>query len=255
MESLLKHLKQQEILKNSVEVLNQHTNDSDLLWASLSKLTQGYRELLKRADRQDELTTMQRQELNELTEKKNLLVEEIDFLGQTDGLTGVSNYRQFREVLDREWQCAIRRQSALSLIMIDIDFFRNYNDNYGHVAGDVCLKRVSALVADVFKRPSDLTARYGGDKLVCVAPETDHGGARIVANNLLSGVQNLDIPHSSSRVSEVVTISLGVATTIPTKAVKPYELAEASEALVQKAKQAGRNQVQASELPQRSGDD
>ena len=255
MESLLTRLKQQELLKNSVEALNQYTNDSDSLWTSLSALIQGHRELLKEVDRLAGLTDTQRLELKDLTEQKIQLAEEIEFLQNTDGLTGVSNYRRFREVLDQEWQRAMRSQSPLSLIMIDIDFFRNYNDSYGHVAGDLCLKRVSALLAEVFKRPSDLVAHYGGAELVCVAPDTDHEGALAVADRVLTGVQDLDIPHASSRVSEVVTISLGAATTIPTKAVKPFELAAAAEALVQSAKDAGRNQMQASELAQHPGDD
>ena len=138
------------------------------------------------------------------------------------------------------------------LFMFDLDYFRAYNNKYGHVAGDLCLQRVGALLAEVFKRPSDVVARCGGEEFVCVAPDTDYEGAKTVAQRVVAGVLELDIPHAASEVSEIVTISVGVATTIPASGTDPFELAEAAESLTVQAKEAGRNQMKSALLDQKA---
>jgi diguanylate cyclase (GGDEF)-like protein len=245
--------KWQAILDESVEVLNRHADDYNPMWASMSALTEAYRALLGQEEPLLRQIETQIQELNDLRKQHRLLADQVELLGQTDVLTGFLNYRRYREVLDHEWQRCMRSQAPLSLFMFDLDYFRAYNKKYGHVAGDLCLQRVGALLAEVFKRPSDVVARCGGEEFVCVAPETDYEGAQAVAMRVVSGVRELDIPHAESEVSEIVTISVGVATTIPANGTDPFVLAEAAESLVMKAKEAGRNQVQSAFLDQDPG--
>nr|WP_315988196.1 diguanylate cyclase [Desulforamulus aquiferis] len=138
-------------------------------------------------------------------------------LSTIDGLTSIANRRHFDYYIDSEWSRAIRDASWISVIMIDIDYFKNYNDTYGHQTGDACLKAVAKELSDNVKRPGDLVARYGGEEFVVVLPDTDLAGATKVAENLRACIEKLAIPHATSSVSQVVTVSLGVATTIPTR--------------------------------------
>lgn len=182
--------------------------------------------------------------------KRKLAEQQLKEMNQTllrlsslDGLTGIANRRRFEEFLDLEWKRAVREATPLSLIMVDIDFFKTYNDTYGHQAGDKCLKQVANVFSSTLHRPGDLVARYGGEEFVVVLPRTDAKGAVSVAEAMRSKVAALGIIHSHSKVSPYITISLGVATTIPSRDVSPLDLiATADEALYQ-AKQEGRNRV------------
>ena len=129
-----------------------------------------------------------------------------------DGLTGVSNRRQFDERLALEWGRAQRNHSPLSLILLDVDFFKAYNDHYGHQAGDDCLRQLAAVLKANLRRPTDLVARYGGEEFVCLLPDTPWDEGMAMANKLLQAVQHRGIPHHFSAASDVVTVSLGVAT-------------------------------------------
>jgi diguanylate cyclase (GGDEF)-like protein len=132
-----------------------------------------------------------------------------------DGLTGVFNRRYFDERLASEWRRAQRNKSPLSLIMIDVDFFKRYNDRYGHQAGDDCLRQVAAALRAQLKRPGDIVARYGGEEFACLLTETDLPGTVEVARKLEQAVRDLRIAHAVSDVAEVVTTSLGAATRYP----------------------------------------
>jgi diguanylate cyclase (GGDEF)-like protein len=127
--------------------------------------------------------------------------------------------------------------------MIDIDYFKLFNDSYGHLAGDDCLKRVAQALAKTIERKTDLLARYGGEEFVCVLPLTDKKGAVIVANKLRKNILSLNIPHVYSAIASQVTISLGVACQIPAKHTKPIVLIEAADQALYQAKASGRNQV------------
>lgn len=142
------------------------------------------------------------------------LKQQSDLLRQmafVDGLTGVFNRRHFDERLRHEWQRAVRNGNALSLVMIDLDAFKRYNDRYGHVAGDDCLRRVALALAAGLQRPGDLLARYGGEEFACILPETDAAGAQALAERLGQVVQALAVEHLDSPVGQVVTVSIGVA--------------------------------------------
>ncbi len=129
-----------------------------------------------------------------------------------DGLTGVANRRCFDERLLAEWQRSRRNQSSLSLVIIDVDFFKRYNDHYGHQAGDDCLRRVAQTATAVLKRPADMLARYGGEEFACILPETSGEGAFEVAEQLEACIRTAAIPHADSAVDANVTVSIGVAT-------------------------------------------
>jgi len=170
----------------------------------------------------------------------NLALEKLSSL---DGLTGIANRRQFDKVISHEWNRAMRNQNLVSLLMLDIDFFKLYNDTYGHQQGDACLKAVADVLHANEKRPADLAARYGGEEFAVILPETDSRGATEIATSILEMIRKTNIPHSASTVSPCLTASIGVATMTPERGSSPEDLiAQADKALYQ-AKARGRNQV------------
>ncbi|MFH7320471.1 diguanylate cyclase domain-containing protein [Desulfurivibrio sp. D14AmB] len=164
-------------------------------------------------------------------------------LSSLDGLTGIANRRRFDEFLEAEWRRGLRQAQPLSVIILDIDFFKLYNDHYGHQQGDDCLKQVAATLAGTATREGDLVARYGGEEFTVVLPETEAEGAWAVAEELRTGVQEQKIPHAQSKVSEYVSISVGTATLVPTQDSKPAEIVALADKALYLAKQEGRNRV------------
>lgn len=178
----------------------------------------------------------------DITERK--LAQDIsERLSNTDGLTGVANRRYLDQYLEREWRRAARSAAQISLIMCDIDYFKAFNDAYGHQSGDCCLKKVASALKDTLQRAGDLIARYGGEEFAIVLPDTDARGAAVLAESLRAGVEALGIEHAKSQVSQHVTISLGVATLIPAPGSSYDELISAADKALYRAKQEGRNRV------------
>jgi diguanylate cyclase (GGDEF)-like protein len=177
----------------------------------------------------------------ELKQYRDLL----ENLSATDGLTGIPNRRRFDEFLNNEWQRAIRNKSPLSLILMDIDFFKAYNDRYGHLAGDDCLRQVATTLTGSLHRPADLAARYGGEEFACVLPETDIDGAMTVAEQLRENIDGLNITHASSGVSEHVTLSYGVASMVPVEGQSYSDLIKHADEILYYVKRNGRNQIKA----------
>lgn len=165
-----------------------------------------------------------------------------------DGLTGVSNRRYFDERLAEEWGRAQRLDAPLSLVLIDVDFFKNYNDHYGHQAGDDCLRQIAAVLKQTLKRPTDMVARYGGEEFVCLLPDTSFDDALVVAHHMERVVRRQAMPHLFSQVAQVVTVSLGLATREGPASKASYLLALADSQLY-KAKRSGRAQVCGARLP------
>ena len=161
-----------------------------------------------------------------------------------DGLTCIANRRRFDQFLDLEWRRAVRNGSRLSLIMIDIDLFKPFNDTHGHAAGDECLKQVAHGMAREIQRPGDLVARYGGEEFVCVLPETDPQGALAVAERIQARLAALALPHGASKVAPVVTLSMGVATVQPVEGEDPASVIEAADRALYEAKRLGRNRIE-----------
>lgn len=182
--------------------------------------------------------------VNERTQELRVLNEKLYRLSLEDGLTGIANRRCFDEFLQREWQRARREQLPLALIMIDVDLFKHYNDTYGHVSGDECLKRVARVIKEVAKRATDLAARYGGEEFAIVLPNTDQANAVKLGNEILVGVRELGIRNATAVSSQIVTISLGIAVIIPSDSTTPDSLIIAADQALYQAKNAGRNQLQ-----------
>jgi diguanylate cyclase (GGDEF)-like protein len=167
-----------------------------------------------------------------------------------DGLTGVRNRRCFDEQLTSEWGRAVRESKALSVILMDVDFFKRYNDHYGHQAGDACLRSVATFLRQAVKRPGDLVARYGGEEFACLLPGTPLEGALGFAQQLGAGVESLGLAHADSAVSEKVTVSLGVCATEGSEPGSAEALLRAADAQLYRAKALGRNRACATWLSQ-----
>ncbi|MDO8926198.1 MAG: diguanylate cyclase [Sideroxyarcus sp.] len=186
------------------------------------------------------LVEMQR-DLVDVSHQLNAANKELQRLSTTDGLTGISNRRMFDELSLREWRRCERMNKPMALVMIDIDSFKLYNDQFGHQAGDDCLRAVAGQVARAAPRASDLAARYGGEEFVLVLGETDADGARWVAENVRQHVADLGIPHATA--NRHVTISCGVASVQPGKGVALEVLLRAADHALYEAKEAGRDRV------------
>jgi len=173
----------------------------------------------------------------------------LEQLASIDGLTNLYNRRRLDELLDHEWNRCQRSKQPLSLVMIDIDYFKPFNDTYGHAMGDQCLKDVAWTLKDCLKRPGDIVARYGGEEFAVLLPYTDSEGADAMAERLREEVEALKIPHDSSEISRYVTISLGVATTFTSSTlVSSAELLKAADNALYQSKKNGRNRVTSQKL-------
>jgi two-component system chemotaxis family response regulator WspR len=169
---------------------------------------------------------------------------ELHRLSALDGLTGVANRRQFDTTLNQEWQRSSRSRAPLSLIFADIDFFKRYNDLYGHQTGDDCLKKVATALQQTVHRPADLVARYGGEEFVMILPETTEEGALAIAEKMLRNIAALDIPHAESDVTSRVSLSIGIATMTPEEDGLPETLVRAADEALYLAKERGRNRIE-----------
>jgi diguanylate cyclase (GGDEF)-like protein len=168
----------------------------------------------------------------------------VETLASVDGLTGIANRRRFDEVLQSEWRRAQRDCTACSLLLMDVDHFKNYNDIYGHIPGDRCLRQMAEVAAQVLQRPADLVARYGGEEFAVILPDTTYGGAIAIAEQIRLTVERLHIPHEGNPHG-VVTVSVGCATQMPGVGSDLSELLKAADSALYVAKSLGRNRVEA----------
>jgi two-component system chemotaxis family response regulator WspR len=168
---------------------------------------------------------------------------ELRRLTQSDGLTGLSNRRYLDEYLNAEWRRGQRTNTELSMLMIDVDNFKLYNDTYGHVAGDEVLKHIASTVEGCLGRPGDLAARFGGEEFAIVLPGTSSGGTRLLAEKIRLEVEALRIPHAGSSTGQHVTISVGCATRVPAHNAPMTTLIEAADLALYRAKRDGKNRV------------
>lgn len=186
-------------------------------------------------------------EIHSVAEQRNQALQEANkqlaHLSQTDGLTQIANRRFFDSSLVQEWKRSKREQQPISLVLFDLDFFKQYNDQYGHLQGDECLRTISELVASVINRPGDLFARFGGEEFILLLPNTPHEGALNIAEQCRELVASLAMPHHHSEISEVVTISVGVCTLTPEGAMTEHELLDLTDQALYCAKDRGRNTV------------
>lgn len=188
-----------------------------------------------------------RQHLEQQVQERTIALQQanqaLERLATLDGLTQVANRRRFDLYLEQEWQRLARDQQPLSLILCDVDYFKRYNDRYGHPAGDRCLQQVAAVMQSLIKRPADLLARYGGEEFAVILPQTNRWGAAQVAELMRSAVQQEQITHADSPISDYVSMSVGVATMFPTLEADAGQLVAAADEALYQAKQQGRDRV------------
>jgi len=166
---------------------------------------------------------------------------ELNRLMMLDGLTGIANRRCFDQYINKQWLSLNQQQQPLSLIMIDVDYFKRYNDHYGHQEGDNCLQQVAIALSKTVKRPEDLVARYGGEEFAVILPNTNAEGAKAIAENIIQAMKDLALPHAASGVSEFVSVSLGGATMIPESDKSPLVLIKTADQGLYEAKAQGRD--------------
>jgi diguanylate cyclase (GGDEF)-like protein/PAS domain S-box-containing protein len=186
--------------------------------------------------------TLERQ-VQERTMALQQAMWELDRLATLDGLTQVANRRRFDSYLSQEWQRLSRSLQPLSLILCDVDYFKRYNDHYGHQAGDLCLQMIAQAMDGMVRRPADLVARYGGEEFAILLPQTDRAGAEQVAEALHRAVRLLEIPHDTSQVNQHITMSIGVATMLPLQHQLPDELIRRADQALYLAKEEGRDRI------------
>jgi diguanylate cyclase (GGDEF)-like protein len=215
--------------------------------AVMAAATAGYRLRLRRLKanerRLGQLVAERTSELNELTQHLNIANSLLAELATVDSLTELANRRRFDSYLTQESQRATRTRAPLSLLLLDVDEFKHFNDTYGHQQGDECLRQIAAMLRITVRRASDLVARFGGEEIAVVLPETPAAGADVVAESIRLALARLAIPHEGSSVSDVVTVSIGMATREPDQDDTPADLIAACDAALYRAKAAGRNRV------------
>ncbi|MGB5632750.1 MAG: diguanylate cyclase [Waterburya sp.] len=198
-----------------------------------------------------ELTQQIKNRTSEL-EYRNQELKKLFLRATTDKVTGIANRYRLEDFMQREWGNAIRHQISVSVIMIDIDRFKLYNDTYGHQAGDRCLRQVAQTINNSVRRSKDLVARYGGEEFIVVLSDISLDGAITVAENISFQVKALSIPHATAEISDYVTISLGVAHTIPSINSQADRLILAADKALYLAKQKGRDRVEIYQIPLKS---
>ncbi len=172
----------------------------------------------------------------------------LENLANLDGLTGISNRRNFDIQLDQEWRRGRRNDTELSLCMMDVDYFKQYNDNYGHAQGDRCLKIIASILNSQTKRAGDFVARYGGEEFVVILPSRTLAEAKQFAEMLRQAVIDKNIPHKHSKSSSRITMSFGIATVIPSGTIDPQDLLTAADKELYNAKESGRNRISSIQL-------
>ena len=227
-----------------------------LLWTGVLFSSRLRRELAEQARLRLALTNANselEQKVQQRTAELETLNQRLAQLSITDGLTGLANRRHFDEAFETEWQRALRQVTPLAVLMLDVDHFKRYNDHYGHVAGDDCLRAVAGILKAAVRRAGELPARYGGEEFVVLLPGATEANALAEAENIRSGLELLSLPHTTSDVAQVVTVSVGVALFQPQRGQNPYSLIQAADAALYEAKHGGRNRVVLSSPPPSSG--
>lgn len=189
----------------------------------------------------EEHVALRTQELSRANDELRYANQRLEAFSRTDGLLQIANRAYFDDRMRIECADAFRRKAPMSLIMIDVDYFKRYNDHYGHLEGDSCLKRIAQAIRRSLLRSTDLVARYGGEELAVILPDTDADGARIVAERILSEVHQQAIPHARSSVNRHVTVSMGLTSAVPPERDAPDTLVKQADQALYKAKEAGRN--------------
>ena len=237
--------REKQIIDNADSIAtDEHFSQSQLLPHYLDLLKE-YKKLFRQTQRLVKMSDRMQKNLNELNVELQEHKEILSKMSYIDGLTSVANRRRLNECLENEWQSHSRSKLFLSLILLDLDYFKQFNDHYGHGAGDECLIKVAKAMCEAVKRSTDLVARYGGEEFAILLPQTELSGAMQVASAVQENIFKLAIEHEYSSVASIVTASMGVAVIVPDTKLSPQELLDAADKLLYAAKDAGRNQIKA----------
>ncbi len=223
-----------------IKILQQTVNEQTQQLQEQNKLLE---KEIQQCRTMESILTKNETEYRRVTEKLNFANKQLQKLANSDGLTGLANRRYFDNYFQQEWKRLSREQGVVSLIMCDVDYFKNYNDTYGHQLGDECLRQIATVLKQAIKRPADLAARYGGEEFIMLLPNTDLEGAIHLAKEIRLTIKSLDIPHINSHASNCVTVSFGVASTLPNFNNSTQTLIAAADRILYKAKSSGRNRV------------
>ena len=183
-------------------------------------------------------------QLNDELRRQNEDLKYLLSIAHTDRLTNLANRYSYEKIFEREWKYAVRNSTSLSVIMIDIDYFKIFNDTYGHLQGDHCLYEVAQAIKMALKRPKDLAIRYGGEEFLTILPDTNLEGAIVIAETIGKSIKDLKIENLNAEISNLVTVSLGIATIIPHKTMKPKNLIARADQALYLAKQNGRDRFE-----------
>ncbi|MDF2540522.1 MAG: diguanylate cyclase domain protein [Herbinix sp.] len=228
------YLKEEQVILQAEELIehNKFASEEDL--NTYKVLCEEYKKLLKHMKTVVKLSDLMQLELKNVSEK-------LTIASQTDSLTELYNKRYFNEIYQKEWFHAISKKSVLSMIMIDIDHFKKYNDTYGHLLGDECLKAVAKEIQKTVTVKGSLVARFGGEEFVILLPNTDIPGASLIAQDLVSNIVALSIEHKGSTIYNIITISVGVASASPMDGEFMDVLLKNADHALYEAKNSGRN--------------
>lgn len=227
-------LKEEQVIIEAEKLLEQNRIETIHDVLLYKDLLVEYKKLLKQMMTLIKISDLNQSELNAISKR-------FEINSTTDYLTGLYNRRYFNEIFQKEWSSAARSRNPLTVVMIDIDFFKNYNDIYGHLQGDVCLKLVAEAIKKTAFRPKDVAARFGGEEFILLLPDTDADGGERVANRIIDNIDKLNLENSGSSVSKKVTVSIGVSSVIPQKKDSPNVFLNTSDMALYRAKTEGRN--------------
>jgi len=199
---------EEQVISTAEDLISANQFASDVDKRHYQALLKSYKNLLKHTKRIVKMSDIIQLESRNLSNK-------LQIASQTDALTGLYNRRFFNEVYPMEWKNSFRASTSLGLLMIDVDYFKKYNDTYGHLQGDDCLIAIAAQIKKAVKRPRDVASRFGGEEFIVLMPDTDYRGAKVIARRIMARVDSLVIEHSASAVSDRVTVSVGIACIIP----------------------------------------
>ncbi len=237
--------REHKTIEEAEQLLQSRDFSGNPLYEPFYELLESYKKLFRQTKRLVKMGDRMQSDLNELNSELQSHKEKLAQMSYVDALTSIANRRHFNEYLEAEWNRAVRRGSPLGLIILDIDFFKQYNDNYGHSAGDECLVLVARALSKYIKRSADLVSRYGGEEFAVILPETDFSGAKSIAEQIQTSIRDLGIVHEYSRIAPHITVSIGVASCVPAEKDSHMDLVEAADKQLYAAKEAGRNQFRA----------
>jgi diguanylate cyclase (GGDEF)-like protein len=225
---------EQKILDDAVLYLKKLKNGAAFDLGRYDEIVKEYSRLLRQLRR---VTKLSDRAAGNLNEHKHNLLDKVNF----DALTGIYNRRFMEDNLKRLIKSLARSGGTLSLLLMDVDYFKKYNDNYGHSEGDACLKVIAETIAGSLSRANDFAARYGGEEFAVILPDTDESGARYLAGKILENIRAKKIPHEKSDVASFTTISIGVTTSIVERTQSGDDYIKQADKALYQSKQKGRN--------------